>query len=313
MEDDFAQLTAIDLFCGCGGMTTGLVAAGINVVAAIDIWPAAIETYNANHGHGIVRDLSAFPPAELRVSVDIICGGPPCQGFSLAGKRDEADPRNSLFMEFVKYIRHFQPKAFIMENVIGILSMKTAAGEKTIDIIMGEFEGYSCEVYKLYASDYEVPQNRRRVIIIGIRGDLGISPSPPPPIAPRPPVGPVLLPRDEVPAGQFLSPRALAGIAAKRAKSAERGVGFGAQILDPLKPSFTIPARYWKDGYDALVCYPDGAHRRLTVRELARIQSFPENYKFCGSKKDTIIQIGNAVPPKFAEHIAAHLLKILRQ
>lgn len=110
-------------------------------------------------------------------------GGPPCQSFSIAGKRDKNDPRNALFMEYVKYLDYFKPKAFIMENVIGMLSKKTANGENVIDIIMEQLNrNYNCIINKLYASDFEVPQNRRRTIIIGIRKDLNILPKEPEPI-----------------------------------------------------------------------------------------------------------------------------------
>ena len=112
--------------------------------------------------------------------IDLLVGGPPCQGFSIAGKRDIKDPRNSLFMEYVKYLEFFKPKAFIMENVIGILSMKALNKENVIDIIMSSLSiNYNCIVCKLYASDFEVPQNRRRTIIIGVRKDLNIIPTEP--------------------------------------------------------------------------------------------------------------------------------------
>ena len=127
-------------------------------------------------------------------------GGPPCQSYSIAGKRDKNDPRNALFMEYIKYLDYFKPKAFIMENVIGMLSKKTENGENVITIIMEELtKNYNCIINKLYASDFEVPQNRRRTIIIGIRKDLNIIPKEPEPIIQevkdRIPVKTILLPR----------------------------------------------------------------------------------------------------------------------
>lgn len=179
-------LNVLDLFCGCGGMSKGLSDAGFNIIAGIDILDKAIESYQKNYNHlAICADLTKLPPEKFdkiynknKESIDLIVGGPPCQGFSIAGKRDTKDPRNSLFMEFVKYIDYFKPKAFIMENVIGILSMKTSKNEKVIDIIMSHLNiNYNCIVLKLYASDFEVAQNRRRTIIIGIRNDLNIIPT----------------------------------------------------------------------------------------------------------------------------------------
>ena len=310
-------LNVLDLFCGCGGMTTGLVAAGFNVVAGIDIWDTAIETYRMNHAHSaICADLTQYTPEEFHKhhnqQIDVLVGGPPCQSFSMAGKRDRNDPRGSLFMEYVKYLDYFNPKAFIMENVMGILSAKTAAGELVIDIITSLLSrNYRIVVCKLYASDFEVPQNRRRVIIIGIRKDLNVTPTEPLPVGTRPPVKTVLEDRSLVPSSYYLSDMALAGIRAKKERMESKGHGFGAQFLDQEKPSYTIPARYWKDGYDALVRYDDIHVRRLTEIELKRIQSFPDNYKFYGNRKDTIIQIGNAVACRFAYHLGRHVAKLL--
>ena len=239
-----------------------------------------------------------------------------CQGMSIAGKRDINDPRNSLFIEYVKYLDYFNPKSFIMENVIGILSMKTANNENVIDIIMKSLtKKYNCVICKLYASDFEVPQNRRRIIIIGIRKNLNIIPIEPKPILTietRKAVITILLPKESVDASHFLSATAIQGIINKKAKSKANNNGFGAQFLVMNKPSYTIPARYWKDGYDALVKYSDTEIRRLSILELKRIQSFPDDYIIEGSKKDIIMQIGNAVACRFAYHLGKHIINTLR-
>lgn len=315
------QLNVLDLFCGCGGMSKGLKDAGLNIVAGIDVWNKAIESYKQNNEHlGICEDLTKLSPKLLQEkygvnkTIDIIVGGPPCQGFSIAGKRDTKDPRNSLFMEYCKYLEYYKPKAFVMENVIGILSMKTESGENVIDIIKSNLEKkYNCCINKLYASDFEVPQNRRRTIIIGIRKDLKIIPQEIKPFLTkekRIPVKTIL--ENNVDKKYFLSERAILGINRKKEKSKNEGKGFGAQFLDMDKPSYTIPARYWKDGYDALVKYDDNNIRRLTIKELKRIQTFPDNYEILGSNKEIIMQIGNAVPCRFAYHIGKYLLNILQ-
>ena len=128
----------------------------------------------------------------------------------------------------------------------------------------------------------------------------------------RIPVKHVLLPIEQIELSNFLSDKAIQGIINKKKKSKENGHGFGAQFLDLNKPSYTISARYWKDGYDALVKYDDNKIRRLTIIELKRIQSFPDNYIICGSKKDIIMQIGNAVACKFAYHLGIHIKNIIR-
>lgn len=314
------MINAIDLFCGCGGMTNGLVMSGINVIAGIDIWDKAIENYQKNFEHiGICADLRELSPEIFETNyniekkqIDLIVGGPPCQGFSVAGKRDKNDPRNSLFMEYIKYLEYYKPRAFIIENVVGILSMKTSSNESVIDIILSLCnKNYNCIVSKLYASDYEVPQNRRRVIITGFRKDLNIHPTEPPPVTGRIPVKHVLLEKDKVERNYYLSERAIKGILNKKEKSKTNGNGFGAQFLDLDKPSYTIPARYWKDGYDALVKYSETEIRRLTILELKRIQTFPDDYILEGSKKDIIIQIGNAVPCGLAFHLGSHIIRLL--
>jgi DNA (cytosine-5)-methyltransferase 1 len=322
---EVTPLNVIDLFCGCGGMSKGLTDAGLNVIAGIDIWDKAVESYNKNYEHkAYCHDLTQLPPEKFdelynteNKSVDILVGGPPCQSFSIAGKRDKNDPRNALFMEYVKYLDYFKPKAFIMENVIGMLSKKTENGENVIDIIMEQLNrNYNCIINKLYASDFEVPQNRRRTIIIGVRKDLKIIPKEPEPIIKsvqnRIPVKSILLPKEQVDKKYYLSERALAGIENKKGVNKEKGFGFGAQMLDFDKPSYTIPARYWKDGYDALVKYNEKEIRRLTITELKRIQSFPDNYIIDGSNKDIIMQIGNAVACRFAYHLGKYITNTLQ-
>ena len=318
-------LNVIDLFCGCGGMSKGLTDAGLNIIAGIDIWDKAVNSYNKNYNHqAICEDLTKLPPEKFNemyninnVPIDLIVGGPPCQGFSIAGRRDTKDPRNSLFMEYVKYLNFFKPKAFIMENVMGILSMKTENNEKVIDIIMSQLEThYNCIINKLYASDFEVPQNRRRVIIIGIRKDLNIVPTEHKAVLEvhnRIPVKNILLSQNEVDRSYYLSEKAITGIQNKKNRAKDNGNGFGAQYLDMDKPSYTIPARYWKDGYDALVKYSDTEIRRLTITELKRIQSFPDDYILEGTKKDIIMQIGNAVACKFAYHLGKYIIDTLQQ
>jgi len=320
-------LNVIDLFCGCGGMTKGLTDSGLNVIAGIDIWDKAVESYNRNYNHkAYCADLTQLSPEKFNEfllnnknnkNIDILVGGPPCQSFSIAGKRDKNDPRNALFMEYVKYLDYFKPKAFIMENVIGMLSKKTANGENVIDIIMEQLNrNYNCIINKLYASDFEVPQNRRRTIIIGIRKDLNILPKEPELIIKskddRIPIKTILLDKNDVDKSHYLSEKAIQGILNRKEKSKERGAGFGAQFLNIDKPSYTIRARYWKDGCDALIKYNDTDIRRLTILELKRIQSFPDDYYLEGNKKDQIMQIGNAVACKFAYYLGKYIINTLQ-
>lgn len=182
-------LTSIDLFSGCGGLTKGFSMAGIRSIFASDIDENCEKTFRTNFPGVpfLCKDITQITKEEVdaltgNASPDIIIGGPPCQGFSLANKRRNQvadDPRNRLFYGFVKFINWYSPKLFVMENVKGLLSMKDGAVLKTIlDEFRraGNFGGYDVEYKVLLASDYGVPQNRERVIIIGTRHDLGLKP-----------------------------------------------------------------------------------------------------------------------------------------
>ena len=180
-------LNTIDLFSGCGGMSLGFKWAGFNAVLASDIDENCEKTFKVNFPNTpfICGDLSDIIKEDferhITTEVDVVIGGPPCQGFSLANKRRNKvseDPRNKLFYEFVKIINWHNPKAFVMENVKGLLSMKSG---QVIKQILKEFEnaglfGYHVKYEVLKASDYGVPQSRERIIVIGFRKDLEITP-----------------------------------------------------------------------------------------------------------------------------------------
>ena len=188
-------LTSIDLFSGCGGLTKGFSMAGIRSIFASDIDENCEKTFNRNFPDVpfLCKDITKITKEEVDALTggaipDIIIGGPPCQGFSLANKRRNKvadDPRNRLFYGFVKFINWYSPKLFVMENVKGLLSMKYGA---VLETILDEFRnagqhgGYDVAYQVLLASDFGVPQNRERVIIIGTRHDLGLQPKHPEPI-----------------------------------------------------------------------------------------------------------------------------------
>jgi DNA (cytosine-5)-methyltransferase 1 len=232
----------------------------------------------------------------------------------MAGKRDKNDPRNSLFMEYLKFVKYFQPKMFVIENVQGILTMKTEKNEYVIDIIKSECEniGYDIKYSKLVASDFGVPQKRKRVFIIGSKKELNIDVSFPEKTHKIPvPVKDILLPKEQIDIKYFHSQKMIDGFNRRKEKNKLNNKGFGAQFLKMEEPSYTISARYYKDGSDALVKYSETEIRMLTEKECASIQSFPDNYTFIGPKKEIYEQIGNAVPPLLAKNIAKHLLKYL--
>ena len=324
--------TAIDLFCGAGGLSKGFEMAGFEILGGIDFDKSSIETFKGNHPDALAVcddikkiDAKQFMKSIGKSSADIIIGGPPCQGFSMAGRRDSKDPRNSLFMEFLRFVNDLKPKWFVMENVLGILTSKTAEGKFVKDIIENEFKklGYSVKYEKLNSADYGVPQTRRRVIFIGTRIKTGIEYPKPThsnkfrmdvglrELKPWVSVKNVILPKSKVDESFFHSKKMIEGFRRRKEINEIRGAGFGWQILKPEMPSYTISARYWKDGSDALVRYSENEVRMLTPLEAARIQSFPDDFVFCGSKKEQYRQIGNAVPPLLAKAVAETVKKNL--
>lgn len=170
--------TLLDLFCGAGGLSHGLEMAGYNVTLGIDNDPYSIQTFQFNFPNAISvqRDLGKYEPKEFsedydfkKGDFDLIVGGPPCQGFSISGPRNFRDPRNKLYLEFIKYIAFFKPGAFIAENVPGLVGLY---GGRIKEEIIRAFEsiGYTVSHKVLLSSDYGVPQDRKRVFFVGTRG-----------------------------------------------------------------------------------------------------------------------------------------------
>ncbi|MEZ8834039.1 DNA cytosine methyltransferase [Vibrio cyclitrophicus] len=173
----------LDLFCGAGGFSLGFEMAGFDIVAGVDIDEWATDTFRANHPNAEVlkADISQFSDDEILtkfkdLNVEVIVGGPPCQGFSIANKNagDPKDPRNSLFRDYLRVGRLLKPKMLVMENVPGLIKAKTGSGEKVIDIIERELTELGYHVYHklLEAVDYGVPQIRKRVVIIASQTEL---------------------------------------------------------------------------------------------------------------------------------------------
>ena len=307
--------TVVDLFSGAGGLTQGFVDK-YDVLFGVEHDKDAAKTYSANFNHPMLNTDICSLDADALVAeygkADVVIGGPPCQGFSMAGKRDNKDPRNSLFMEYLKFVKAFEPTYFVLENVPGILTMKTSSGEFVKDILISEVSklGYSLKYQKLYAPDYGVPQKRRRVIFLGWKDAEPSFPEPTHMKETYVPTRTILLDRDDVPAKYYHSQKMIDGFYERLRKNKESGKGFGAQFIKENEPCYTISARYYKDGCDALVRYSDTEIRKLTEKEVARIQTFPDTFVFPVSSVQTYKQIGNAVPCLLGNCIATCLLKM---
>ena len=303
--EKWAKPKVLDIFAGCGGFSHGFLRAGFDVVGFVEQSESAIASFQKNHKGArlIGRDATTITYGDLKPfqnKVDVIIGGPPCQGFSVCGKRDKKDKRNKLYKEFLRFVSIIKPKFAVMENVTGILSMKDAKGNSVFNEILQEFIelGYFVTHDVLTASDFGVAQKRQRVIIIAKRHD----------IFPRSTkkhytVEDVLWDltyEDENLNGHVCFNPTKETV--ERIKQLSWGgklnekFNFSRQRLHPHFPSPTVVTRphYIHPHYD----------RFLTPRELARLQSFPDTFEFCGSKTDMVKQIGNAVPPKLSEAIA---------
>lgn len=170
----------MSLFSGGGGLDLGFIAEGYHIVWSIDNNKNAVDTYKANVGEHIVcADLNTIDISQIP-RADVVIGGPPCQSFSLAGKRDAEDARGKLVWKYIHIIEQMQPKAFVFENVTGLLSAKNAQGERIIDLLKIAFKeiGYSIEQQVMNAADYGVPQRRKRVFIVGLRNGTFEFPKP---------------------------------------------------------------------------------------------------------------------------------------
>ena len=391
--------SVLDLFAGAGGFSLGFECAGAFVKAAVEIDKWACETLQANHHHtNVVQknivELSDDELFAIGKGVDVIIGGPPCQGYSVANRQagDANDPRNSLFREFVRAVEICKPRAVLMENVPGLLKRKTGTGELVIDVICSELRrlGYVAHVRILQAMDFGVPQIRPRLFVLGLRASAN-TPFPSATHNDESKTGQTFfseragrryvnlweaisdLPQIHAREGQEVaeyangpenayqsllransknlfnhtamrhSPRLVERFsklvwgqsgadapqehgARKRGKPEElsnKSFDQNNRRLFPDRPCHTIPASFYANFVHPFM------NRNFTPREGARIQSFPDWYRFYG--KPTVVsqmmlaregrsdelhlcqynQIGNAVPPLLAFHLAKHITSLI--
>lgn len=304
------KLKFIDLFAGCGGLSKGLEEAGFECEGFVEFWQPAIDTHLKNCGGKLIgRDITQIKDEEIeqyKGKIEIVCGGPPCQGFSMAGKRDPNDVRNRLFEEFVRFVRVIKPNFFIMENVASIGSMKNPIGELVIKEIFKAFMdiGYQLQCKILNTSNYGVPETRRRAIFIGTKTEKEIYY---PKFQGKVFLKEILnLPYEQVPEIQHIYDEE-ATKKNYRFSYVKEGGNYGLfksnykkLKSDGFSCTITKSGRYIHPVYNRL----------LSVREEARIQSFPDDFMFCGNVKEMYMQIGNAVAVKMAKAIGETLKEI---
>ena len=346
-----AVFKAVDLFCGAGGLGLGLEAAGFEVITAVDKWRPAVETYNLNFSHS-----AREAPLDWDTSLpdaDIFAGGPPCQGFSSAGRRNPGDARNTLVAVFAHLVALHRPQAFIFENVEGFLTGDK--GRWVIDLLSPLVAaGYCISVRKVNAANFGVPQHRKRVLAVG---GLGWNPGIPEPthlafgapgalnVAEANPRTPTVTDAlADLPApSKNGEPALLSDHATKVPNAADLR---RMQRLGPGQTMKDLPEELWHETYRrrAYRRVKDGTpterrggapaglrrlcpdqpskaitsgatsefvhpteNRNLTLRECARLQTFPDDFVFSGTKSQRALQIGNAVPPRLAAAVVRHV------
>ena len=310
------KLKVASLFCGCGGTDVGLLgdfdflgkhyeSNGMEIVYANDIDDNACNIFKENFGiTPDNRDIREVKSEEIP-EFDILTGGFPCQSFSIIAQNPKRlgvkDERGKLFFEMCRILRERQPKCFIAENVKGIL---TANKKSAFPLILKEFEesGYDVQYRILNSANYGVPQKRERVIIVGFRKDLNIDFSfPDVEIEDENNFAPLKkVIEKKVDEKYFFSERAVAGMMKKR-ESMNKG-----RAQDINKPCNTVGAHLAKVSLNSTdpVLMEGKRYRRFTPREVARIQSFPDDFELVGSEAAQYRALGNAIPPVMFWYVA---------
>lgn len=349
----------LDLFCGCGGISEGYKLAGFDIVGGIDFNESATDTFKHNFKKAIVHniDITSFPNDDIDKEfgdVDVIVGGPPCQGFSSANRwqKETEDPRNKLFFEYIRFVQQIHPKVIMIENVRGLLSRDNGYAIKRIQEILGSAE-YNISYQVLDASDYGVPQNRKRAIIVGIRKDYKdivfdfqtlvkqkkttVEDA----------IGELYQFEEDASGTKELKEKANTPL--RRFLRNKDNIILDHDVVYPAEKvqnriSFVPQGGNWKDVPAEL--WPNNrqnrhssAYKRLdpetqsctidtgnahsnyfhplynripTIRESARLQSFPDSFEFKGTRGSKYRQVGNAVPPLLSKAVADAIMKILK-
>lgn len=343
----------IDLFSGCGGLSFGFEQAGFECIVGVDSDKPALETFKYNHPNASAMHLDLSKEesiTEIILKIDnrkinLIVAGPPCQGFSLSGNRDETDKRNILFYSVFKLAASIKPKYIVIENVPGIATLYKG---KAREAVLEEFErlGYTCSEKILYAPDYGIPQIRKRMFFVGVLGDKVFE-----------------FPEPTHHKANYLT----CWDAISDLPSLENDVG--SQVAEYLSEPLTIYQEQMRDGAERLFNHvgtnhsslvvsvikqvpeggnhkdlPEGVgtsrkfneawtryhsekpsktidtghrnhfhykwHRVPTARENARLQSFPDSFRFLGSKTQQEKQVGNAVPPRLGYALGKQILSL---
>lgn len=301
------QLKTIDLFAGIGGLRLGFEAYGCKTVFSSEWDKFAQQTYQANFGDVAYGDITKIDEKDIP-SFDVLLAGFPCQPFSQAGlKKGLADTRGTLFFDVARIINHHRPRVVLLENV---KRFKTHNQGNTFSVVKSVLEAMGYKVFDkvLNAKDFGVPQNRERIYIAAFLDDVDFS-FPVPPKTPTK-LGDIL--EKKVDSKYTISDRLWDGHKRRKIEHIAKGNGFGYSLFNEKSAyTSTISARYYKDGSEILVEQKGKNPRKLTPREAARLQGFPDSYVIPVSDGQAYKQFGNSVAVPVIKAIAGQVLKAL--
>ncbi|RAO95113.1 DNA (cytosine-5-)-methyltransferase [Mycoplasma wenyonii] len=309
-----AKYKIIDLFAGIGGTRLGFHLTGkFQTVFGSEIDKFAKQTYLANFGEELDGDIQLISSSNIP-NHDVLVAGFPCQAFSKAGKKQGfKDQRGSIFFEIVRILKDKTPKSFLLENV---KNLKTHNNGDTLHTILQSLENlnYHVYVFVLNAIDFGVPQKRERIYIVGFHKSLVknyLDFQQPKPIVSGIKVGNIL--EKEFNSKYTISDQLWEGHQRRKKKNTLEGKGFGFSLFDENSQyTNTISARYYKDGSEILIKQEGKNPRKLTPREAARLQGFPEEFLIPVSDTQAYKQFGNSVAVPVIYSIAKEILKILK-
>lgn len=348
--------TVVDLFSGCGGLSRGFIDAGFDVILGVDNEPVSLQTFRLNHKNSNTLLVDLFEKDAIKKivravdkkSVDVVVGGPPCQGFSLTGPRNFDDKRNRLYLRFIETVRKLRPKAFLIENVPGLAVMYDGKVKDEIIKRLSKF-GYSVEMKILCAADFGVPQTRRRVFFVGLKKGLGhfafpktthatenyitcsdaISDLPSREAefgqeedeyssAPKTEYQKLMRKNSDILFNHVATNHSdlVKSVISKvpdggNYKDLPPGIGKSRKFneawtrYNSKKPSKTIDTGHRNHFHYKY-------NRIPTVRENARLQSFPDSFRFIGTRTSQNRQVGNAVPPLLGYYVGRQIKKYLK-
>ena len=321
-----SEMTFVDLFCGCGGLSKGLEMSGLQGICGLDFFKEACMTYEKNFNHPFINgdikleeNKKAFykiVKEELKGrKLSVVAGGFPCQGFSMAGNRIVDDPRNSLYLEMLEIVEKLKPDIVICENVKGLRSMLNGKVEEKI---INDFKsiGYEMNVTVLCAADYYTTQKRERVIFIGNRkGKKNLHPKrllqPSQYVSIKDAISDLM--NHPVDASFNHVPTNHRPDMVKKIEELPEGQSLYKDYSDAWKKCFwDQPSCTIKENHGGVNIHPR-LPRVLTAREMARLQSFPDDFIFMGTKNKQLVQIGNAVPPLLGKAIGLSIRKMMNK